>query len=300
MTFGETDVVGRLSVTVPADNLDAALQMCRLLITAFTVVAMEIEPEAPSNSRRGFYAHLLIVSPTTDGVGEEAALRQAAVPVLAHFGAERKQIHIGGRSDGRLVADVSPRRPVGQDPHGVLMCRLSLMLGVDPFDRYQDLAAPEALAPAVALAEDEAQELLSWVQAGTAVRVAIVADVVGADAIDARDMVREFTGSIGRQILGPSTTVEVDEPEILEDESIRVAVLVGPTELEPSEAVATFAAAIGPSGWSAPTVKEYEAGPHVFLEWRAEDLPARGISRLEVHATRGLTPVPGGELPDRT
>ena len=297
VSFSDTDVVCRLSVTVPADDLDAALQACRPLFTVFNVVAMEIEPKAPSNSLHGFRAHLLIVSPQTEGADEDV-LRLAAVPLLAHFGAERKQILIG-HSNSRLVATVLPRKPAGQCPAGVRMCGLSLMLGFDPFevgqgklDTTEPYVEPESL-----LTEHEAEELVSWRRAMVTVRVTIVADVVGADAIDARDMVRELVGRVGRQVLGADNSVEVEEPEITEDGSIRVAALAGCTELEPSEVVAAFAAATGRSGWSAPTVREHDKGQHVSAEWHARDRPERGIIRLDVHAGPGLSLVPDDELP---
>lgn len=165
LSFSETDVVCRLSVTVPADDLDAALQACQPLLAVFNVVAMDIEPEAPSNSLHGFRAHLLIVSPQTDSADEEEALRLAAVPLLVHFGAERKQILIG-RSNGRLVADVFPRKPAGQDLADVRMCSLALMLGFDPFETGQgelDTAEP-CVEPEVPLTEQEAEELASWLR----------------------------------------------------------------------------------------------------------------------------------------
>lgn len=146
----------RLSITVPADSLDAALRTCLPVVTAFNAAAIEIAPEATSNSLHGYRAHLLIVSPPAAGADEEKALRLAAVSIMTRFGAERKLIRFS-RPDGRLTADVQPRTPTGADPAGVRLCGLTLMVGVDPFEARADAAAEPLMIREVLDEEDLAE-----------------------------------------------------------------------------------------------------------------------------------------------
>jgi hypothetical protein len=116
-------------------------------------------------------------------------------------------------------------------------------------------------------------------------RVALVADVAGADPIDARDFARTVAERIRPAVT--EADVVIGEPEPLDGSTVRVVTLFGPGDMTPAAALdaAVAAAQPGSGGWSHVRTGDDD---HLVWQWVAADRPAQGIVRLEIHAGPGL------------
>lgn len=119
--------------------------------------------------------------------------------------------------------------------------------------------------------------------------VALVVDLVGVDANDARQLVDELTGGIRSGCADLGGAASIGEPELVDDGVLRVSAVVGTARAEPADILRSVidaagrSAAVEPSGWG-PTAIEPPGTGTLIAPWCSSDRPEQGILRMELQA----------------
>lgn len=282
------DVVTQIDLSVRASDLDSAGRLCRPLATALDAVDVRCE-QSSSGSEDEFECTLTIRTPGLPGEGTEQALRRIAVAQLAAMRLGPEHLELVD-VDGRLVARVflMGEKLAGGILPGCYSCVLVAELDVDPANAA---AGQESWADYLAgEVNDLASELTALVESMHAIRVGMIAEVYGADSVDAREIVRDLAHRL-RPVISAKTGTEIDlsEPEPLDDGMFQIGALVGATDLTPREAVERVIAAMADHEWSTP--ERQLVDDHLAAEGTPDVLAEKGISRLWIHAAPGLAVV---------
>ncbi|MGI6872294.1 hypothetical protein [Amycolatopsis sp. 3B14] len=277
----DTDVVAELQLWFPAPSLGDAVTACQHLIAALGAWRFSIGP-ANSDPPGPYDARLLIRSRSRDGESGIQAIRRVALGHLEVIGLDPALLEvteIGGQPFGRVYR--------AELPDGTF-ATMFVKRGQDPFGTEPEeieVEELEPLGPEGGFDEDEIRELMELAHAATSTRVVIVAEISGADGIDARDMVRGLAGELRRHTFPSEEDIEVSEPRRRPSGTVEVAALVGGTEWEAFEAVEAAARALRSFTWLEPTTVD---DPHRGDHFAVEAVPQAQFVRLEVHAATGL------------
>ncbi|UQS24378.1 hypothetical protein L1857_16870 [Amycolatopsis thermalba] len=277
----DTDVVAELQLWFPARDLATAVEACQGLIAGlgawrFSIGPGNTDPPGPYDAR------LVIRSRSREGESAIQAIRRVALGHLEVIGLDPALLEIvelRGRPFGRVFR--------AELPDGTVVTMI-VERGRDPFGTEPEeieIEELEPLGPEGGFDEDEIRELMDLVHAATSTRIVIVAEISGADGIDAREMVRELAGDLRRQTFPSEEDIEVSEPRRRPSGTIEVAALVGGTEREAFEAVEAAARALRTFTWLEPAPVDDPRREDYFA---VEAVPQEQFVRLEVHAATGL------------
>lgn len=247
------------------------------------VVGAEAEPIDPE----AYLIKLIIVEASEHEETSTVALRRVAVPLLARLGLDEEYFE----------TDESTRRTAGAvvyyPEHAAKLlpgCE-QIVLGVwmgdsveDFYDRVESLDTEEEAGPQ--LDESDLVEVAQLVRQVNATKILLVADIVAADGVAARDHIRSV---VARACAEPL----VGEPIPRPDGSIRVEVMVGMSDDGPDEAYRKIIERLDLPVWEV-----VERSPRfVRAVWSSARLHT-GVTRMELRlgpdVGTGWGPVPAG------
>jgi hypothetical protein len=291
-------IVARVHAWVPAPDLATALRMCSPLVRDIDAIVVDVMP-APREVGCGGYsvAMLSVLTSQNAEAGDQVQqLRRAATRLDASLGlnGNRLTIHnVGTDLVGSLELD--PAEVDFPKPSGGAHA-LYVREEVDPF--LEPLAPEEQeieeLVPDYPESPLTAHDLLEWqpmIEWTTKVQVGFIADVIGADPLDAREIVRELVTRLRHHVHLTGDQVNVGEPLTLDDGSIRVGAHAGGIEADSLQATEAVIAALGGGDWAEPHIGK-EHGLIIIAQWQARNLPERGLTRLELNVGPGTAFVP--------
>ena len=267
MRYGKDDVVAHLRLHLRSPSVADALHRCSSLMDELGVVGVAAEPIGPE----AYLTKLIIVEASEDEETSTDALRRVAVPLLSRLGLGGEYFETDESTRRTVVAAVYYPEHAAKLLPGCEQIVVGVWMGdsVDDFyDTVESLDVDEEAQPQ--LDETDLVEVAQLVRQVNATKILLVADIVAADGVAARDHIRSV---VVRACAEPL----VGEPIPGPDGRIRVEVMVGMSDDGPDEAYREVVDKLDLSGWEV-----VERSPTLVRAAWCSPRPDTGVTRMEL------------------